>query len=225
MAKPKILWGKPALMLDDALVIGDLHIGIEQELSSKGVHLPSLTERMKKEILQLIEENAAKSLIILGDLKHRIASVSTQEAREIPSFLNDLSEVTEVIVVLGNHDGGLKPHLKDLTVFDARGFIYKKQCLIHGSAKPRKEDLDKCEGIIASHWHPVVEFRDSLGGRIVEKVWVFCKAFEKPLLIMPSFNRLLSGVSFNNIKEKWIDLSEVEVYLIDGIQIEGSLDR
>lgn len=219
MVKPQILWGKPALMLGNALVIGDLHIGLEQELSSKGVHLPSLTNRMEAEILNLVKENHAKKLIILGDLKHKIASVSAQESREIPLFLSDLSKFVDITIVLGNHDGGLRPYLKQFRVFDMRGFVYRGQCLIHGSAKPNEKDLKRCEGIIASHWHPVVEFKDKLGGRVVEKAWVFCKALGEPLVIMPSFNKLLGGVPVNEIKENWVDLTNAEIYLLDGIPL------
>jgi hypothetical protein len=213
----EILWGHPALLLEDALVVGDLHIGLEQELFSKGVRVPSLTNRMKDSIKNLLLETRADKLVLLGDLKHRIAAISAQEAREIPSFLRELSSFAELRIVLGNHDGGLKPLLSSFKVFPATGFVYKKQCLIHGSAKPLKKHLKKSKGIIASHWHPVFEFKDNLGGRMTEKAWVKAKAFDKELLMMPSFNPLLGGVPFHKIKDKWVDLKKAEVYLLDGV--------
>jgi hypothetical protein len=215
----RILWGRPALLLEDALVVGDLHIGLEQELFSHGVRLASSTERMKKEIAALLEETGAGKLIVLGDLKHKIAAVSSQEAREIPSLLKELSERAKITLVLGNHDGGLKPFLKELEVHDARGFVYCRHCLIHGSAKPRAEDLKRCEGIIASHWHPVYEFKDPLGGRRTEKVWVRARALGKPMLIMPSFNPLLGGVHVSRIREKWVDMKNAELFLLDGVSL------
>jgi hypothetical protein len=215
----QILWNRPALLLEDALVIGDLHIGLEQELFSRGVRLASCTERMKKQILELLGETGAKKLIVLGDLKHKIASVSSQEAREIPSFLKALSERAELVLVLGNHDGGLKPFLTEFTVHDAKGFVYERHCLIHGSAKPSAEELKCCDGIIASHWHPVYEFNDPLGGRRTEKVWVQAKALGKPMLIMPSFNPLLGGAHVGRIREKWVDMSDAELFLLDGVSL------
>ena len=52
--------GKPALVLRDALVIADLHIGIEQELQRTGVRLPPATKGMLREVLSLLEETGAK---------------------------------------------------------------------------------------------------------------------------------------------------------------------
>lgn len=207
------------MLLGDALLIGDLHIGLEQELFIQGIRLASATEQMKQQILRLLKETSAKRLIILGDIKHKIASVSAQEAREIPSFLKNLSEQADLTLVLGNHDGGLKPYLTDFQVYDAHGFVYENQCLIHGSAKPHPKELEKSQGIIASHWHPVYEFRDRLGGRTTEKVWVRAKALSKPLLIIPSFNPLLGGIPPSKIKEKWINLENAEAYLMDGVSI------
>ncbi|TLZ96954.1 MAG: phosphoesterase, partial [Methanobacteriota archaeon] len=37
---------EPVLMADDALVVADLHIGLEEELREKGVHIPSRAEAM-----------------------------------------------------------------------------------------------------------------------------------------------------------------------------------
>lgn len=220
----QILWEKPALLLEDAVIIGDLHIGLEQTLSYKGVHLPSSTTRMQEKIISIIKESKAKKLILLGDLKHRIASVSQQEAKEIPEFLETLSSHAEIIIVLGNHDGGLKQYLKKFEVHPSSGFVYKKQCLIHGSAKPLEKHLKKSDGIIASHWHPVYEFKDSLGGRNTEKIWVRAKAMDKPMLIIPSFNPLLGGVHVSRIKEKWVDLENAELYLMDGVFL-GKMDK
>jgi len=207
---------KPALLLGDALVVADLHIGLESELLAKGVRLPSLTRSMLKDILSLLEQTGAKKLFVLGDLKHKITSIGPQEAREIPAFLAALAARADVTVVLGNHDAGLKPLLSNVEVHDSHGFIYRKTLLFHGHAKPLPADVAKASHLVASHWHPVFEFRDSLGGRVAEKAWVEAKAFGKPLLIMPSFNRLLGGVAASKIDDKWVDLAGAKITLLDG---------
>ncbi|MFC2175293.1 metallophosphoesterase [archaeon] len=208
--------GKPALLLHDALVVADLHIGLEQDLHAKGVRLPSLTQRMLKEIEQLLFETGAKKLFVLGDLKHHIKSISNQEAKEIPLFLSALAERAELKVILGNHDAGIEPLLKGIEVFGPRGFTYRKHLLFHGHAKPRPDYAKDAKQLIASHWHPVFEFRDPIGGRSVEKMWVEAKAFDKPLLIMPSFNRLLGGVTLDKIDTKWVELKGAKLTLLDG---------
>ena len=215
---------RPALILHDALVVADLHIGLEQELQSKGVRLPSLTKQMLSELEQLIRQTRSKQLFILGDLKHRIAALSKQEQHEIPMFLSALSELAELKIVLGNHDAGLKPLLEGFDMVGPRGFTYKKHLLFHGHAKPSPEEAEAATQLIASHWHPVFEFRDAVGGRSVEKAWVEAEAFGKPLLIMPSFNRLLGGVTIDKVKEKWVDLSEARITLLDGTYL-GEMGR
>ncbi|MCK4327194.1 MAG: metallophosphoesterase [Candidatus Diapherotrites archaeon] len=220
----KFVPGKPALLIRDALVIADLHIGLEQELHAKGVRLPSLTKRMLSDITALIEQTRAKKLFVLGDLKHRIASLSSQEAKEIPLLLSTLSRLTELRIVLGNHDAGLKPLLEGLEVYGSRGFTYRDHLLFHGHARPLRSDVENASHLVASHWHPVFEFRDSVGGRTTEKMWVEAHAFGKPLLIMPSFNRLLGGVTLNKIDEKWVDLEGAKLTLIDGTYL-GEFNR
>lgn len=207
---------KPALLLHDALVVADLHIGLEQELHSKGVRLPSFTKQMLSDITWLIENSRAKKLFVLGDLKHRIASLSQQEAKEIPLFLSALGELADLTIVLGNHDAGLKPLLKGIETHDSHGFLYRRNLLFHGHAKPIPDELSEAKQLIASHWHPVFKFRDPIGGRTVEKVWVEAHAFSKPLLIMPSFNRLLGGVTLDKVDEKWVDLKDAKITLLDG---------
>ncbi len=204
--------GKPALLYRDALVIGDLHIGLESELHRKGVRLPSQTQSMLKEILSLIKQTKAKKLFILGDLKHKITSVSQQESKDIPLFLSALNSKVDLRVVLGNHDSKLKPYLKDFEAFDSRGFLYHNVLFFHGHAKPLPSDVEKCTRMVASHWHPMFEFKNGPN----EKVWVEAQAFGKPLLIMPSFNKLLGGVVLQRINDKWVDFDGAKITLLDG---------
>jgi hypothetical protein len=213
--------GHAACLVDrKALVIADLHIGLEQELSRKGVRLPSLTHEMLGETLKLLDETKAEELILLGDVKHHIASTSAQEAREIPLFLKLVSEKAKVTVVLGNHDAGIKPLLGDAKVVPARGFQYNGTLLFHGNARPLQSDIDACSEMVASHWHPVFAF-ERKRARMVEKVWVDAHAFGKPLLILPSFNRLLGGVPLDEVECSWLDLGKARITLLDGVCIGG----
>jgi metallophosphoesterase superfamily enzyme len=51
------------------------------------------------------------------------------------------------------------------------------------------------------------------------KVWVDARAFGKPLLILPSFNKLLGGVTLNRIDTKWVDFDKAKITLLDGVCI------
>jgi hypothetical protein len=216
--------GHAALQLHDALVVADLHIGIEPELRLKGVRFPSLAKQMLAEVSGLLDSTGAKKLIVLGDLKHSIATVGAQEAREIPAFLAALSAKAELKIVLGNHDGGLRPLLGGFEVRDSRGFVYRKCLLFHGNARPAAEDVKKASRLVASHWHPVAEFHPGLNTRLAEKCWVEAHAFGKPLLIMPSFNRLLGGAPASRIDDGWIDMAGAGLTLLDGTYL-GELNE
>ncbi len=199
-----------------ALIVGDLHIGLEGSLEKGGLHLPSQTQSMLSGLLGLLHQTRAKRLFLLGDIKHTIGRVSPQEAREIPHFLSALSAEVQLAVILGNHDGGLKPLLKGIDSYGPRGLVYKKLLLFHGNAKPRSDDISASSQLIASHWHPMVEFRDAAGALTKEKAWIEAEAFGKPLLIIPSFNSLLGGIPFTKISESWVDLSHARATLLDG---------
>ena len=220
---PKIVTGQPALLIDDALVIGDLHIGIEAELFAKGVRLASGTDKMLASLKELIADTGAKHVIVLGDLKHRIASVSAQEWGEIPPFIEAVKRQADVTVVLGNHDAGLREPLERLgvEVHPPSGFAFHDYGLIHGNAKPDPALLAACSYFIASHWHPIFEFIDPLGGRVVEKLWCEARLSQElggaPLLIMPSFNPLITGVPPSRLSAQWLDLKGAKMFLLDGV--------
>ncbi|MEM3402118.1 MAG: metallophosphoesterase [Candidatus Hadarchaeales archaeon] len=235
----------PALRIKDKneriLAITDLHIGIEWELSKQGISLPSQVPRLKKRLLNLIKEERAKRLIFLGDIKHNIPVSSWQEWSEIPRLLQDLAEVVEVEIIPGNHDGDIKGMVpKDVIVHDVKGIIIGKIGLVHGHAWPKPE-LFQTELLVTGHDHPAVEFRDSIGGRIFEKVWLRGKLNPKKMpkkfreavgkkppefLVVPAFSELVGGTAVNGklqkplvgpfFKSGAVDLNRAEIYLLDG---------
>jgi len=178
MITPYFPW--PALLVGDGsriLVVADLHLGFEFELSEKGINLPSQTGRIKEKILKLIGEAKPESLVILGDLKHTIPKVSLGEWRDIPGFLEALkAKVSDVRLVLGNHDGGAEVFAgRGVTVHSSRGFLLEargvKVGLFHGHAWPSPKLFEASHWVIG-HNHPTVQFRKLLGFRVMRPVWV-----------------------------------------------------
>src|SRR5688572_1853355 len=91
------------------VAVSDLHIGLEAELSSKGVTVqPDIVQGMVAELSALVESQKADGLVLLGDVKHAVGQISRQEWDDIPSFLRQLSAKTEVYLVPGNHDGNIR---------------------------------------------------------------------------------------------------------------------
>ncbi|MHC1586373.1 MAG: metallophosphoesterase [Candidatus Hecatellaceae archaeon] len=160
-----------------SLIISDLHLGFEFELSEKGISLPSQTGRIKGRILRMLEEAKPESLIILGDFKHTIPKVSLQEWRDIPLFLEAVqSKVSKVKLVLGNHDGGIEVFAgRSLEIYPSRGIVVDaggaKVGLFHGHAWPSPKLFEASHWVIG-HNHPAIQFRGYFGFRTLRQAWI-----------------------------------------------------
>ena len=240
------IYGAPTLKVksakENALVVADLHMGIESELAGRGVVLPSQVPKVKERLLSLIEQEAPKRLIFLGDVKHNVPIATWQEWRELPAFFEELTKFVRVEVVPGNHDGGLKGMVpSDVKIHGAGGILLGKSIgLVHGHAWPSPE-LMKAKLLISAHNHPAVEFRDGLGARTVEPAWLRCKLNPSKLpkklrgaagnsvpklLVMPAFSELVGGAAVNRAVPKELigpifksgaaRIEDAEVYLLDG---------
>ncbi|MEM4188358.1 MAG: metallophosphoesterase [Candidatus Hadarchaeum sp.] len=242
------IYGTPALILriggEKAIVISDLHIGIEHELADRGISLPNQIPKLKERLTALIEEKKANRLIILGDVKHNIPVTTWHEWRDLPSLFEDLALLAKIDIVKGNHDGdleGMVPH--EVTIHDPHGIVLgkrKRVGLMHGHTWPAPE-LFNTELIIAGHNHPAIEFRDELGGRSIEPIWLRAKLNPKKLpkkllpsvkqklpelIVVPAFNELVGGAAMNRslpreligpiFRSGTVKLDEAEAYLLDG---------
>ncbi|RMF91457.1 MAG: metallophosphoesterase [Methanobacteriota archaeon] len=234
---PVPVYGEKALKLGETLVLSDLHIGMEQELGAKGVSIPSQTKNMERRILSLIKRTGAEELVLLGDVKHNIPSLSIQEYREIPLFLKRLSEEAAVTVVKGNHDGNLEKIAPETPVLDS---LEREGALLthgHGWIKAGRIDADV---VVMGHCHPAVAFVDEFSRTSKEPVWIRAQfnegikehyAVEEPpeLIVMPAFNDLIGGVAFNRglegqpigpyFKSRMVDLEDARAYLLDGTDL------
>jgi putative SbcD/Mre11-related phosphoesterase len=238
----KFLTDFPALLISEKkmLVIADIHLGLEHELFLSGVTIPSQIQKFQKVIEGLIRMTRAKSLMILGDIKHEVPGISKKEEREIPQFFYNLMEKVEVSCCRGNHDTYLEQILPDdVKIFPSEGVRMGRYGFFHGHAWPSKE-LMGCDFLITGHIHPVVEFVDKLGYRAVEQVWIRgvldAKTVKKKFglekvgrldtIIMPAFNRLLGGLAMNYMVDKelmgplltkrFFDVNKSDAYMLDG---------
>jgi putative SbcD/Mre11-related phosphoesterase len=233
--------GEAALAIGKALVIADLHIGAEHDYRAAGITMPSRTGDAEKKLIGLVETAKAKRLIILGDVKHRVPGASFQEEREVPQLLSRLSHHVSVEVVPGNHDGGLEKLCPDITMHPSEGIMVDGFCLTHGHAWPDAEAMD-AKAVIIGHNHPQIEFRDKLGHRWRERVWIRTSLKKKPLsshykklpkklpdlILMPAFGTLVGGWAVNNPRDdgrlvgglgpltRCADMKKALAYMLDG---------
>jgi len=226
------------------LVVSDLHLGIEHELAEKGVSLPSQIPKIKAKLIELLKKQRVAQLLILGDVKHNVPVTSWQEWRELPEFFKDLAKLAKIDIVRGNHDGYLEGMVpREVAIHDPHGMVLGKRRRIgfmHGHTWPAPELLD-VELIISGHNHPAIEFRDELGGRTVEPIWLRAKLCAKKfpkklkpfikrgmpeLLVIPAFSELVGGAAVNRkipreligpmFKAGAVKLDQAEAYLLDG---------
>ena len=230
--------GIPALRADECLIIGDLHIGVESHLRSKGFHLVSRTDNMFDAIIEAAG-NVCSRLIVLGDVKDSVPGSNKQEYREIPVFFERLLErFDKVDVVRGNHDTNIEEFLPGhVNIHPASGIIIEDIGLIHGHTWPSTKVMSS-KTLIMAHDHPAVMFRDGVGKQSTEPCWVRGRFHNIPsdrydilpeeFIIIPAFNRMLGGSPVNIIGESLLgpvmgsdllDLDDASVYLLDGIDL------
>ncbi len=211
--------GKPCLIFKEKyLVLADVHLGYEIELLRKGINVPSQTEKIINEIIQIGKDFDLKKLIIVGDFKHNVPKVSYQELKEIPEAIKKLAEnFDQVIIIKGNHDGKLEelvPKLDNVKI--TKEMRIGKVVFTHGHRKPRFEG----KLYIIGHNHPVYYYLTSIGEIVYEKVFIYGYAERFQVLILPAFNPLIGGYepgNFNGpIAKKIIDY---DILNLEGIII------
>lgn len=246
----RFLTGYPAAFIveENALVVAELHLGLEHELFKKGIRIPPQREKFQEILEKLLKLTHAKILVILGDIKHKVPGMSIREEREIPKFLDYLGEKVKIILVKGNHDAEIEKITPEgIKIHGSRGFKLGKYGFFHGHAWPSK-NLMKCDYLFMAHLHPAVEFMDKFGFRNIEQVWIRGKFDEEKVkeryemnntgklnaIIMPTFNELLGSVAMNKLIEreyggpmivgKLMDMKKSKAYLLDGTLL-GPLEQ
>ena len=98
------------LLIDDTVVIADLHLGYEQSLNMDGIMVPKFQyQKILERIQEIIDRSAVKRVVINGDLKHEFGRITRQEWKESLNFIQFLKEnFSDVILLKGNHDNFTK---------------------------------------------------------------------------------------------------------------------
>ena len=144
-----------------ALIISDLHLGIEDEISEeRGIHFPLQDTSIIDRIKLLVKKYELSTLYIVGDVKHTILTDIPYNWEIIPEFMQSLTEIVQTTIIPGNHDGDLESLLpRDVELADVHGIVIgtgdEKAGLFHGHSWPAPELLDTSL-IIAGHSHPAV---------------------------------------------------------------------
>ncbi|MDE1764782.1 MAG: metallophosphoesterase [Thaumarchaeota archaeon] len=201
MVFTRLVPSQPALMVEDKkryLVVTDLHIGFEGKLAANDIHVDpkEIISETVQTLEKIIESQRPDSLVLLGDVKSGVESISRIEWDAVPLFF-ELGKKIETVVIPGNHDGNIQKLVPDwVTVSSSSGLVIGDALLTHGHVMP-SENLGHVNKIIMGHVHPVYFQEGSvLDG---QRVWVSIRTEKSQIFpslhgqveitIIPSFNR------------------------------------
>lgn len=201
MVLTRLVQSQPALILEDKkrhLVVTDLHIGFESRLVANDIHIgpEEIIAETVQSLEKIIESEKPDSLILLGDVKSSVESISKIEWSVVPRFF-EIGKKIETIVIPGNHDGNIQKLVPDwVTVSSPSGIVIGDTLMTHGHVMP-SENLSHIARIVMGHVHPVYFHEGSVldGQRVwismkVEKSQIFPSTTgEMEIIIVPSFNK------------------------------------
>ena len=186
------------------------------------------------EICKIIDETKPDSLILLGDVKSSIKSISKNEWDEIPLFFDKVGKKVEIVLIPGNHDSNIQRLVPDgVTLVSSTGLVIENTLLTHGHTLP-SNNFSHVDKIIMGHVHPVFFKEDSvLNG---QRVWVSIKTEKQKIFssssgeieitIVPSFNKYFYAThkkkykkSISPIIEKIKKKSLAKIVTLDGAVI------
>lgn len=184
-----------ACLIEDALVIADVHLGYEEAMSNDGISLfHRQIEDLKRMLEELFEKTGATKLVINGDLKHTFERATPEEWEDLPEFIEKaLERAREIILVRGNHDTILGPLRRYDEVKIVDELFLGGLRLIHGHRGHAQE------GILIAHEHPMILLGDRVGGRI--RVPCFLHNEELRITVMPAFSPVVGGTPVNLLRK------------------------
>ena len=230
----------PALVIEGEnrlLIVADLHFGIEADLAAHGLHFKSRSADRLERLLKTIDKADPDLLVLLGDIKHSIPSLTRQEYYELPAILEAIRSRIPLKVFPGNHDIGIKRYLlkgelqpKDGTIIDGTGYL-------HGHTYPSPSLAGHL--MVIGHHHPLLFLNDDVGCAIQAPVYLRAdldverlgmgempKNFSPTrVLMIPAFNEISGYDILQIVKKPFSPLSrfmkkdEAEIILADGTYI------
>jgi uncharacterized protein len=238
----------PALVIEGEqrlLVVADLHFGIEADLAAHGLHFRSRSAERLERLMRVIDNADPDALVLLGDIKHSIPSLTRQEYYEMPGILETLRSRIPLIVFPGNHDIGIERFVRDSEIRPRDGAIIDGAGYLHGHMYPAPHLYGNL--IVIGHHHPLLSLRDEVGCALQAPAYIRAGldtgargmqdspalASSTRVLFVPAFNELAGYDIFQIVNNPFSPLSrcmkkeDAEIILADGTYIGplSSLDQ
>lgn len=187
-ALANVLLRDRAALVDDVLVIADLHVG---RAHSSNIELPvgdgaDMVERFE----HLCAHFDPREVVVAGDLLHSFESVP----RMVDETVSGLRTVARdagarMVVTPGNHDTMLDAIWSGPTTREHR---VGETVICHGDVEPEAE----AERYIIGHDHPTITIEGQRHPCYLAGDGVFR---DSDVVMIPAFNRLVRGVSINSM--------------------------
>ena len=230
----------PALVIEGKerlLIVADLHFGIEADLAAHGFNFKSRTRERLERLMRVIDLADPDKLVLLGDIKHSIPSLTRQEYFEMPGILDTLRSRIPLIVFPGNHDIGIERFVRDAELRSRDGAIVDGVGYLHGHMYPAPHLYGNL--IVIGHHHPLISLRDEVGCALQAPAYIRTgletgarglpdypeTTGPTRVLFMPAFNELAGYDIFRIVRDPFSPLSrcmrteEAEIILADGTYI------
>jgi hypothetical protein len=238
--KMEFIGDGPALVIEDELrllIVADLHFGIEADLAAHGLHFKSHSADRLDHLLKTIDKVDPDELIILGDLKHSIPSLTRQGYFELPEILDALRNRIPLKVFPGNHDIGIERYLLKTEIQPKEGAVLDGVGFLHGHMYPSPQLSGHL--MVVGHHHPLFSLKDEVGCAIQTPAYLRAGLDAEGLgldpdqkngpptrvLFIPAFNEIAGYDILQIIKNPFSPVSrfmkkeEAEIILADGTYI------
>lgn len=236
MLQIRIVPSKPVLILEGEkknLIVTDIHIGFENNMTSNEIHIGknSPVNESIQELTEIIDSEKPDSVILLGDIKSSVKTITKNEWDDVPLFFKKIREKCDVTLVPGNHDANIQRLVPDnISMISSTGMVQDNILLTHGHTMPSK-NFSHIDKIIMGHIHPVFFQEDSIMNG--QRVWVSIKTEKENIFpnqtgnieitIMPSFNKYFYAThrkqykkSTSPIINKIKTISKAKIITLDG---------
>lgn len=182
-----------ALVLDDAVVVADLHVGRDAASAVAGRvgEHADLTDRVGA----LLERHAPETLVVAGDLLHSFGELPTGVMETLTALHRRARAADAAVVVTpGNHDSMLRSLWDGPTPATYRLPGAEEVLVCHGHDAPDADaDVDL---YVVGHDHPTVEIE---GRR--RPCYLYGEGAYRggDVVMLPAFTRLVRGVAVNDM--------------------------
>jgi uncharacterized protein len=192
---PGIIADRTALWLPQHSILSfaDLHLGYEEELYHKGVHLPLNEFTYQRNLFgKLIGKYKPKTVVLNGDIKHSFGRINSSEWRQTKELFNLIAEHCDIVIIRGNHDTMLdfittKHKLVVVDHYKSGDVLF-----LHGDVLPTTEMLEGIQTVIIGHEHPAISLTN--GVRTEQyKCFLTLPWNKKTLIVQPSTFSLTHG--------------------------------